>query len=83
MEQPAARTSFVAIRVSGSPPGERRRWETVLPREEIAILVADGRWLDLLTRLGEARAHWPTDLELLRSIRVLEHHLGVRVAKGA
>jgi hypothetical protein len=57
------------------PPIERRRWEAVLPREEIAELLAENRFRDLLARLAEARARWPRDLELLRSMRVLEDHL--------
>jgi hypothetical protein len=54
---------------------ELRRWEAVLPREEIAQLLAEHRWHDLLGRLGEARARWPRDLELLRSVRVIEDFL--------
>jgi hypothetical protein len=65
---------------SSQPPGDapaiqRRRWEAVLPREEIAGLLAERRYQDLIGRLTEARARWPRDLELLRSIRVLEDHL--------
>ncbi len=56
-------------------PIELRRWEAVLPREEIAQLLAEGRLQDLLARLGEARARWPRDLELLRSVRVIEDFL--------
>lgn len=82
MEERTSRISHVAIRAS-LVPVVRRRWEAELPREEIGALLADRRYLDLLIRLGEARARWPMDLELLRSMRVLEHHLGVRVAKTA
>ncbi|MFO0684683.1 MAG: hypothetical protein U0234_21685 [Sandaracinus sp.] len=53
----------------------RRRWEAFLPREEIACMLHSGEWLELLFRLREARQHWPSDLELLRSVRVLEHYL--------
>lgn len=47
----------------------------LLPREDVAQLLADRRLGELLARLGEARARWPRDLELLRSIRVLEDYL--------
>ncbi len=46
-----------------------------MPREDVAQLLADRRLGELLARLGEARARWPRDLELLRSIRVLEDYL--------
>lgn len=64
----------------GAPaaPITRRRWEAVLPREEIATLLAENRFEDLRARLTEARAKWPRDLELLRSVRVLEDHLQSR-----
>jgi hypothetical protein len=74
---------------SSSPPGRdaspavvRRRWEAVLPREEIASLLAESRLQDLLARLGDARARWPRDLELLRSIRVIEDHLKSRAGSA-
>ena len=54
---------------------KRRRWEAVLPREEIAQMLAEGRLRELLDRLAEARKKWPRDLELIRSIRVIEDHL--------
>jgi hypothetical protein len=63
----------------GEPGGlPRRRWEELLPREEIMSLLAERRWADLLARLREARARWPRDLELLRSVRVIEDHLKAR-----
>jgi hypothetical protein len=66
--------------VSGEPndpsaPIKRRRWESELPREEIAQLLADREFQRLLDRLVAARARWGRDLELLRSIRVLEDYL--------
>jgi hypothetical protein len=74
---------------SSSPPGHdagsavvRRRWEAVLPREEIASLLAESRLQDLLVRLVDARARWPRDLELLRSIRVIEDHLKSRAGSA-
>ncbi len=72
MEPPGPR---IPTAEDGTDAIVRRRWEAELPREEIASLVADRRWQDLLTRLGEARARWPRDLELLRTIRVVEDHL--------
>lgn len=60
---------------SDGPPVQRRRWEAVLPREEIAELLAANRFQDLLARLAEARKRWPSDLELLRTVRVIEDHL--------
>lgn len=56
----------------------RRRWEAILSREEIAELLAEKRYEDLLERLRETRGRFPRDLELLRSIRVLEDHLKAR-----
>lgn len=60
----------------------RRKWESVLPREEIAELLSAGRLEDLIARLHEARARWPRDLELLRSIRVLELHVADHPSTG-
>lgn len=76
-----ARTSAVYVIDRPSRPDLlRRRWESVLPREEIACLLAERRYLDLLARLEEAKEHYPHDLEVIRSVRVLQHHLGLRVA---
>lgn len=75
MTAPSPDTS-PSSRVLASPAAERRRrWETFLPREDIAAMLQAGEWLELLFRLREARLHWPSDLELLRSVRVLEHYL--------
>ena len=60
---------------ASEPPAKRRRWEALLPREEIAQLLADRQLGELLNRLSDARKRWPRDLELIRSIRVLESHL--------
>lgn len=59
--------------------GARRRWEDHISREEVVHLMQNGQHVDLLARLLEAREHLPYDLELLRSIRVLERSL---VARG-
>ena len=56
-------------------PLKRRRWEADVTREEIAELLAAREYEQLLERLVAARARWGRDLELLRSIRVLEDHL--------
>lgn len=72
---------FVIDRPS-RPDCLRRRWEAVIPREEVACLLSTGRYLDLLARLQEARAQFPRDLELLRSVRVIEDHLKIRTATG-
>ncbi len=61
---------------------QRRKWEAVLPREEIAELLAEGQLEHLIERLHEARARWPRDLELLRSIRVLELHVAAHPPTG-
>jgi hypothetical protein len=61
---------------------ERRRWEALLPREEIAAMLAERRFEDLLARLREARARWPRDLELIRSVRVLDDHLKTRPTRN-
>lgn len=53
----------------------KRRWEAQISREEILHLLERGRLVDLLARLEEARTHHRHDLELLRSVRVLQHHL--------
>jgi hypothetical protein len=66
-----------------APPIERRRWEAVLPREEIATLLAENKFEELLARLAEVRGKWPRDLELLRSVRVLEDHLRTHPARKA
>jgi hypothetical protein len=79
METRSPRISFVSVRIG--EPDTRRRWEDLVPREEIACLLAEGRYLDLLMRLGDARVRWPHDLELLRSVRVLEHHLKLRATQ--
>lgn len=76
------RTSSVRIVPRTSTAIVRRRWEAVIPREEIQCLLDEGRLLDLLARLEEALRACPRDLELLRSIRVLEDHLGLRIAKS-
>ncbi|HJL17536.1 MAG TPA: hypothetical protein RMH99_17845 [Sandaracinaceae bacterium LLY-WYZ-13_1] len=52
-----------------------RRWEAALSRDEILYLLHHERHVDLLARLCEVRTHYPHDLELLRSIRLLEKHL--------
>ena len=65
-----------------SGPIERRRWEAVLPREEIAVLLAEHRLGELLARIAEARTRRPRDLELLRSARVLEDHLRTHAKSG-
>jgi hypothetical protein len=76
--------SYNSIMSSAQEPDEkaaplkRRRWEAELPREEIAQLLADRDLTTLLERLVAARARWGRDLELLRSIRVLEDHLKVK-----
>lgn len=57
------------------PVVNRRKWEAVLPREEIATLLAERRLRELLARLAEVRKRWPRDLEILRTIRVVEDHL--------
>lgn len=54
---------------------KRRNWETSITREEVMHLLHAGRYLDLLARLEEARSRLPYDLELLRSVRVLQHHM--------
>ena len=53
----------------------KRRWEAHISREEIVHLLENRRYLDLLARLEEARQHHRYDLELMRSVRVLQHHL--------
>jgi len=78
MEPRSAGATPVAAPEAGAGAILRRRWEAELPREEIASLLSEGRLQDLLERLGDARKRWPKDLELLRSVRVLEDHLGVR-----
>lgn len=71
-----------SVQPPGDPPEiQRRRWEAVVSREEIAELLADRRYEELLDRLGAARKRWPRDLELLRSIRVLEDHLKAAKSK--
>jgi len=79
----SVRTSaiFVIDRPS-RPDCLRRRWESVIPREEVACLLGAARYLDLLARLQEARTQFPHDLELLRSVRVIEDHLKIRTATG-
>jgi hypothetical protein len=49
-------------------------WRAELRRQAIALLEAR-RYEDLLGVLCSAREQHPHDLEILRSIRVLEHHL--------
>jgi hypothetical protein len=50
------------------------RWRLELRRQAIALLEAR-RYEELLGVLCSAREQHPHDLEILRSIRVLEHHL--------
>ncbi|MEC7522194.1 MAG: hypothetical protein VYE22_20070 [Myxococcota bacterium] len=65
-----------------SEPRVRRRWEDHVSREEVVYLLEAGRYLDLLMRLEQARTRLPHDLELLRSVRVLQHHVRRRAATG-
>lgn len=50
------------------------RWRVELRRQAIALL-EERRYEELLGVLCSAREQHPYDLEILRSIRVLEHHL--------
>jgi len=70
---------FVIARAS-QPDSARRCWESVIPREEIEHLLREHRLLDLLARLEEAKAQFPDDLELRRSIGVIQGHCGFRSA---
>ena len=74
------RASLDPDALGAPPPIARRRWEAAVTREEIAVLLAERRWQDLLARLAEARARWPKDLELLRSMRVLEDYVATRAS---
>ncbi len=79
MYVPSPRTA-AGTATASIPAERRRRWEALLPREEAVAMLQAGEWLELLRRLREARQQWPTDLELLRSVRVLEHYLTPRDA---
>jgi hypothetical protein len=63
--------------------GERRPWEREFPREEIAYLLAGRRFVDLLARLEDLRSRYPYDVELLKSVRVLEWYLRPRMSRHA
>lgn len=77
-QNPPRESGFHAVRARVPRPSEsrvRRRWEDFVSREEVVYLLEAGRHLDLMLRLEEARTRLPHDLELIRSIRVLRHHL--------
>lgn len=73
-------SSVFVIAQASQPDSVRRCWESVVPREEIEFLLRERRLLDLLARLEEAKAKFPEDLELRRSIGVIQGHCGFRSA---
>lgn len=63
----------------GAAPQAVRR--EVVDRDKVIRLMQEKRYEDVVILLKAARRRRPYDLEILRSLRILELHLAERVAK--
>ena len=71
--------SGVRRRLSIEPSAPTRRpWEHFISREEVLLLLEEGRTIDLMARLMEAHRTMPHDLEVLRSLRILTQYIHKR-----